>query len=80
MVENLEKRNETICTIHANYLKGNKQKQDRLQEYGFWLWNQFSAASNTFLGTYTLPTRDKYEGMFEGNKKCGAGSYYKVGL
>ena len=38
--ENLLKRNETICTIHANYLKGNKQKQDRLQEYGFWLWNQ----------------------------------------
>ena len=44
------------------------------------LWNQFSAVFNTFLGTYTLPTGDKYEGMFEGNKKCGAGSYYKVGL
>jgi hypothetical protein len=34
---NVEKRNETICAVHANYLSGNSPKQQRMQEYGFWL-------------------------------------------
>ncbi len=26
-----------MCALHANYLKGNKNKMLKLQEYGFWL-------------------------------------------
>lgn len=34
---NLKKINETICTLHANYLSGNHKKMNRMKEYGFWL-------------------------------------------
>ena len=37
LLQNLAKRNETFCAVHANYLKGNKPKQQRMEEYGFWL-------------------------------------------
>jgi len=34
---NLAKLNETIVTLHANYLSGNQKKMNRMKEYGFWL-------------------------------------------
>lgn len=34
---NLKKLNETICTLHANYLSGNHKKMNRMKDYGFWL-------------------------------------------
>ena len=37
LLQNLALRNETFCAVHANYLKGNKSKQQRMTEYGFWL-------------------------------------------
>lgn len=37
LLENLAIRNESFCAVHANYLKGNKPKQQRMEEYGFWL-------------------------------------------
>lgn len=40
LLENLDKRNETFCAVHANYLSGNKPKQQRMAEYGFWLATQ----------------------------------------
>jgi hypothetical protein len=35
--ENLIFRNESMCAIHANYLKGNRRKMLRLNENGLWL-------------------------------------------
>ena len=35
--ENLKRLNETIVTLHANYLSGNAKKMNRMKEYGFWL-------------------------------------------
>ena len=29
--------NETIVTLHANYIKGNSNKANKMKEYGFWL-------------------------------------------
>lgn len=37
LVVNLEKRNETIHTLHANYIKGNHHKMHKMKEHGFWL-------------------------------------------
>lgn len=34
---NLKRINESICTLHANYLSGNTKKMNRMKEYGFWL-------------------------------------------
>lgn len=34
---NLVKLNESIVTLHANYLSGNQKKMNRMKEYGFWL-------------------------------------------
>ena len=42
LLQNLALRNETYCAVHANYLKGNKPKQQRMEEYGFWLASRFS--------------------------------------
>ena len=39
-MENLAHRNETICTLHANYLKGNVNKALRMSEHGLWLSGQ----------------------------------------
>jgi hypothetical protein len=37
LLQNVKLRNDTFCAVHANYLKGNKPKQQRMDEYGFWL-------------------------------------------
>jgi Nucleotide-diphospho-sugar transferase len=37
LLENLKLRNETICTLHANYMKGNLPKMERMRAHGFWL-------------------------------------------
>jgi len=40
-MENLAHRNETICTLHANYIKkGNLAKAVRMAEHGLWLSGQ----------------------------------------
>ena len=36
-MENLLLANETIVTLHANYIKGNSNKANKMKEYGFWL-------------------------------------------
>ena len=36
-MENLHIYNETIVTLHANYIKGNANKAKKMSEYGFWL-------------------------------------------
>ena len=40
LLENVALRNETFCAVHANYLSGNRPKQQRMAEYGFWLATQ----------------------------------------
>ena len=37
LMENLRLANETIVTLHANYIKGNSNKANKMKEYGFWL-------------------------------------------
>lgn len=37
LLDNLKLLNESIVTVHANYLSGNKKKMQRMKEYGFWL-------------------------------------------
>lgn len=37
LVSNLNKMNQSIITLHANYISGNMKKMARMQEYGFWL-------------------------------------------
>jgi hypothetical protein len=38
LLKNLELRNQTMYTIHANYIKGgNNPKMVKLREHGFWL-------------------------------------------
>jgi hypothetical protein len=34
---NLKRLNETIATLHANYLSGNEKKMNRMRDYGLWL-------------------------------------------
>jgi hypothetical protein len=34
---NLKRLNETIVTLHANYLSGNEKKMNRMRDYGLWL-------------------------------------------
>ena len=34
---NLKQLNETICTLHANYISGNKKKMNKMKEHGFWI-------------------------------------------
>jgi hypothetical protein len=36
-LDNLKLLNESIVTVHANYISGNKKKMQRMKEYGFWL-------------------------------------------
>ena len=36
LLANLKILNETICTLHANYISGNEKKMERMKEYGFW--------------------------------------------
>jgi len=40
LLSNLKLLNETICTLHANYISGNEKKMARMKEYGFWLAKQ----------------------------------------
>jgi hypothetical protein len=40
LLANLKKLNESICTLHANYLSGNHKKMNRMKEHGFWLATQ----------------------------------------
>lgn len=35
--ENLAKRKESVVVVHANYLKGNQLKKERLQQHGYWI-------------------------------------------
>jgi hypothetical protein len=37
LIANLGLRNETVCTLHANYIKGNRNKMTSMDAYGFWL-------------------------------------------
>lgn len=37
LLANLKTLNESIVTLHANYLSGNEKKMNRMREYGFWL-------------------------------------------
>lgn len=37
LLTNLKVLDESICTLHANYLSGNMKKMNRMKEYGFWL-------------------------------------------
>lgn len=37
LVENLNKMNESMVTVHANYISGNKKKMVRMMDYGLWL-------------------------------------------
>eukprot|EP01034_Spumella_vulgaris_P035801 gene35801-44150_t len=39
LLHNLKTLNESIVTLHANYLSGNEPKMMRMKEYGFWLAN-----------------------------------------
>ena len=36
LMANLKILNESICTLHANYISGNEKKMERMKEYGFW--------------------------------------------
>lgn len=37
LMANLKTLNESLVTLHANYLSGNRKKMLRMKEYGFWL-------------------------------------------
>ena len=37
LMTNLKTLNETICTLHANYISGNKKKMNKMKEHGFWI-------------------------------------------
>ena len=39
LLANLKTLNESIVTLHANYISGNKKKMNRMKEHGFWLAN-----------------------------------------
>ncbi len=47
MLENLKTLNESIVTLHANYISGNRKKMNRMKEYGFWLAEGDRAGGNT---------------------------------
>jgi deoxyxylulose-5-phosphate synthase len=47
LMENLASRNETIVTLHANYLKGgNNNKMARMGDHGFWLVKPIEGPKN----------------------------------
>lgn len=37
LMTNLKQLNETIVTLHANYISGNKKKMNKMKEHGFWI-------------------------------------------
>lgn len=37
LMENLSAMNESIVTLHANYIKGNTRKAQLMNDSGFWL-------------------------------------------
>lgn len=37
LINGVNLRNESICTVHSNYMVGNKTKMDRLKEFGLWI-------------------------------------------
>lgn len=42
LLQNVRKRNETICSIHANWIIGNQNKKDLMKEHGYWLADEIS--------------------------------------
>jgi hypothetical protein len=43
----LKQLNESIVTLHANYISGNKKKMNKMKEHGFWLAD-ISADGNSY--------------------------------
>ena len=37
LYSHLKTLNESIVTLHANYISGNKKKMNKMKEFGFWL-------------------------------------------
>eukprot|EP01034_Spumella_vulgaris_P021696 gene21696-27746_t len=46
LLSNLKTLNESIVTLHANYISGNEKKMMRMKEYGFWLANNIEPTSD----------------------------------
>lgn len=54
LLANLQYRNETIHTLHANYIKGNHNKLLKMKEHGFWI----AAPDNDGLNNICLKFND----------------------
>jgi len=42
LLQNVRKRNESICSIHANYISGNQNKKEMMKVHGYWLADEMS--------------------------------------
>ena len=42
LLQNVRKRNESICSIHANYISGNQNKKEMMKVHGYWLADENS--------------------------------------
>jgi hypothetical protein len=60
VLQHMQLLNESVVTVHANYLSGNKLKMQRMQEHHLWLAEYDSDAANNFGVTSTeQPNRNK---------------------
>jgi Nucleotide-diphospho-sugar transferase len=59
LLENLKLHNETICTLHANYMKGNLPKMERMRAHGFWLSVANDGGSNHAAGSVATTNTNK---------------------
>jgi len=65
---NLFLRNESVCSLHANYIKGNRAKKERMDEYGFWLATQNHNSSAHQHDYWNGPCKEYKEAEFNASQ------------